>query len=287
MKSVVVASGNLEDYQKVGTDSFLLPLTKFSVSYEKTYKLPEIKELTEKKVECEFFVVINKMIFDEEMEKLIEILKELEKMRIAGIFFYDLSLLELKKDLLLKTPFVWNNTHMVTNFKTCDYYLKQGVKYAVMSGELSKEEILNLVKKTKIKLFYTLLSYPVIAHSRRKLLSNYAKSNGIKKDSSLMIHEKIQKQDYLVTENNEGTSFFYYTLPNYFSMLKELNVDYVILNEDFIDHTIFLQLLELTNQYLQQKISVNALIEKVEKQIGNHAPFLENKTIYRVKKEGK
>lgn len=288
MKSIVVPMmDSFLEYQKLGVKSFLLPLKHYSVSYPKVYSLEEIEMLKGDNPNLEFFVVMNKTIFNKDIDKLVDVVKRLEKLQIQGIFFYDLALLELKHRLQLKTPLVWNQTHMVTNSKTCNYYFRNQVDYAVISGELEKTEIYDLISNTKIKLFYTLLSYPIVAHSKRSLLTNYAKISKLEKKNFLKIHEKISDQDYLLTETEDGTSFFYNQIPNHFSVLENLSVDYVILNESYIEHSLFMNLLAITNQYLHQEVSFNVMLESANQLLDSPAPFLDHKTIYCVKKEGK
>ncbi len=287
MKSIVaVCNDQIEDYLAYGQKAFLLPLRDYSVSYQNTYTLEQIKIFRKKYTDLELFVVINKTIFNEDLYELEKIMDELNSLDIQGIFFYDLALLEIKRRKKLDVNLVWNQTHMVTNSKSCDYYYSKGVHYAVIAGELEKSEILDLVKNTKMKLFYTLLSLPVVAHSRRKLITNYQKMNELEPDHQLLIHEKIGNQDYLVQEEDSGTTFFYQKLSNHYSLLKELTVDYVILNESYMDHQLFLLLLNYTNQYLRNEISFDQLLDFVEPHLDSSAPFLNQKTIYRVKKGG-
>lgn len=285
MKTVVAATKPLEEYLACGQKSFLLPLKGYSVSYERQYTLEEIKEIRSQYREVELFVVMNKNIFNQELEECCQILKELDDLFLQGILFYDYSILAFKKKLGLRIPLVWNQTHMVTNSKTCDYLLHHQVEYAVIAGELSKEEILDLVTHTNMKFFYTLVSFPIVAHSKRVLLTNYAKTNQLKPKTALSIHEKITDQDYLVTEEESGSSFFYQAIPNYYSMLKELQIPYVILNESYMEHDLFMKILTFTNQYLFHEISFSKLEEKVAPLLSHRAPFLQNKTIYQVKKE--
>lgn len=288
MKSVVaVTLDSLDEYLECGQKSFLLPLKDYSVSYQKTYTLKEIQELREKYPDVELFIVMNKTIFNEELEKIENILRKIDSICIQGILFYDLAILELKQKNSFQTKLVWNQTHMVTNSKTCDFYLHQGVDYAVIAGELEKSEIVSLVENTKMKLFYTLVSKPVIAHSRRSLITNYKKMSGEEKKCALTIYEKVKQEKYLVTEDKGETSFFCYDIPNHYSILKDVEFDYVILNESYMEHSIFMQFLKPTVSYLEENISIDQLLDIIHPILGEKSFFLNNKTIYRVKKEGK
>jgi len=288
MKSAVVLTNkNIGEYKKCGTDCFLLPLSSFSVSYPVTFSLCDIKKMKEDHPSCSFFVIMNKMIFNHEIDALKQVLEDLDSLFFSGIFFYDMAFLKLKNQLFLKTPLIWNNTHMVTNSNTLNFLFEQQVSAAVISGELEKSEILSLVQNTKMPLFYTLLSHPIVAHSKRHLLTHYSKISHLPMKHKLMIHEKVSGKDYFVTEERDGVSFFDQMIPNHYEMLKELVCSYVILNESDIDHVLFMSLLTVTNEYLTEKKSYEDMYFEVEKLLGTYAPFLHQKTIYQVKKEGK
>ena len=131
------------------------------------------------------------------------------------MFFYDLSILELKKELHLNLDLVWNNTHMVTNYYTSNYYYDKGCKYSYLSNEITIDEIIEFKKKAKAKLIFMLLGYPVVSFSKRKLLTN---SNF---EKELKIKEPISKQEYKVIESKFGTTFKYNKVRNNASCLKE------------------------------------------------------------------
>ena len=66
-------------------------------------------------------------------------------------------------------------THMTTNSSNCNYFYKEGVNYALLSKELTVDEI-NLTKKnTNIKIMVELISRATIAFSKRKLLTSFNK----------------------------------------------------------------------------------------------------------------
>ena len=173
MEIIIKPEKNIEEYINIGIHSFLLPLKNYSVEYHTYFNLEEIKKIRQQYKEIDLFISMNKNIMNEELDDLKNILLELEKLSIKGVFFYDSSIIKLKKDLNLKLDLVWNQTHMVTNYQTCDYYHKMGVKYALLSKEITKEEILEIVSKSKINPIVELISKPSIAFSKRKLVSNY------------------------------------------------------------------------------------------------------------------
>lgn len=66
--------------------------------------MDEIRDLCEKYPEEEIFLSFNKNLFNHELPVVESILKELDSLPIAGIFFYDLAILRLAQELHLKIP---------------------------------------------------------------------------------------------------------------------------------------------------------------------------------------
>ena len=146
---VEVASKEISNY--VGRcDALLLGLENFSVLNSVTFSVDEICKITKDYPDIDIFVKMDKNLFNNEIEDVRRVLEQFEQMSIRGVFFYDLAILELKQELSLALDLVWSQTHMVTNYRTCDYYYQQGVHYALLSKEITLDEILAIVKKSSI-----------------------------------------------------------------------------------------------------------------------------------------
>ena len=217
-------------------DSFVLPILGFAVDYNNYFTLEEIEAILSK-TDKEIFVVINKMISNKDIKDLETLMLKLDKVGIAGIFFYDMAVLEIKRRLNLSVDLVWNNTHMVTNYYTCNCYYDLGVKYAYLSNEITIDEILELNKKSNTQNIFMLLGYPVVSFSKRRLVSNCGFRENI------IINEPVSKQKYMVKENSDGTTFKYDSIRNNASCLEKIvdsGLDYVYLIEDDINHDEFI-----------------------------------------------
>ena len=75
-----------DNFNEYKCDEFILALSNYSVQSIKYYDLDEIKNIRNKSNK-EIFIKINKNIFNNEIDKLRDILIELDKMNIYGIFF--------------------------------------------------------------------------------------------------------------------------------------------------------------------------------------------------------
>ena len=279
MEILVKPVKSIELYESA--DGFVLPLKDYSVDYRNYYTFDEIKDITNK-TNKKVFVVMNKMMENEDIENIKKILIEFDSINITGIFFYDLSVLELKKELNLNVNLVWNNTHMVTNYSSCNYYYEEGCNYAYLSNEITLDDILLINEKSKASLIFMLLGYPVVSFSKRKLVSN---SNF--KDS-IIIDEEISKQKYIVFEDKNGTTFKYNKIRNNSICLKELinnNFPFVYLIEDDIEHDKFIKGLNLTSNFIKNNIDNLEYISSMKELFGADTGFLYRKTIYKVTKK--
>ena len=272
----VIRDSNYLEYLDNGLDGLILPLENFSVDYFKYYNISDIKEY-KKNTDKLCFVVINKMIFNNELDNLLKVLKELENIKVDGVFFYDLAVLNLVKENKININLIYNGTHMVTNSDTINLYYDLGVKRAYLSNEITKDEVLNIRSNTKSDLFILLLGNPVVAMSRRSLLTSYFANKNKSKSDLITIKEPKSGQEFLVKEDSNGTTFFYNKRLNLSSVYKELDdsgINYGIIEQGDYDG----------NQYKELiKAFVNFNKQKIDELVGHNRGFLYRETIYKVK----
>ena len=274
---------NTSNFNNLKTDGIILSLKDYSVQSTIYYELDEIKEIINKYPKLEVFIKMNKNIFNDEIDKLKEVLIELNKLNIKGIFFYDLAILNIKQELNLDVDLVWDQSHMVNNYRTCDYYYNEGVKYALLGKEITLEEIKEIVEKSKITSMVEVVSTPAIAYSKRKLLTNYYKSINKTKKDTLEILEKVTNKYYIVKESNNGTSFYTKDIMNGTSIIKDLysvNTPYIIMREDGVPA--FDELVNDTFEFIENKCKDEEYIEKYKK-LGDNTNFFFKETMYKVK----
>ena len=220
---------------------------------------------------------------NEDIDSLKEVLLELDRMKVAGIFFYDLAVLELKRELNLRVPLIWNQTHMVNNYRTCDYYYDKGVEYALLGKEITLDEILDIISKSKISCMVEVVSRPSVAFSKRKLVSNYFQDLGEVGSNELLVKEKVTGDFYHVVEDSYGTCFYLNTITNGTSVIRELNnagCFAIIMREYGIDD--FNELVFDTMKYIEGDCKNSSYISKYKK-LGDSTNFFFKKTIYKVK----
>ena len=290
MKLLVVPKNTqIDHFCKLGVHSFLFGVKDFSTNFKTSLSLSEIRNICNEYPKEEIFLSMNKNLFNQELSSVRKILLELNSLPIAGIFFYDLAILQLSHELKLTIPLVWNQTHLVTNYQTCNYYFKQGVSYALVSSEITLDEMLDIKKNTDMKLMSTIFGYPIIAHSKRKLISNYFASIQKKKEEkSYEIHESMRQDPYLLQEDNTGTTFYYHRLLNGTEplySLKDANFAYGVVYDDCEDE-VMNEVICCFQQILNGKSDKEQLNSHMKSLIGSYTGFFYQKTIYKVKKNG-
>ena len=253
---------NIKDY----VDAYLIPLKDLSINYPNTFSLDEIKQI--KTINKQIFVILNKNIHNNELSHLENTLKEIENLNINGIIFYDIAIVNLKQKLMLKTPLVWNQEHLATNYGTVNYWYDKGIKYTYLSSELTKREIDEIKNNTKSKLFVNIFGYIPMFTSRRHLIKNYLDTFNIKNNSN--IHEiKKEGKSYKINDTEIGTTVY----SNYILNAVDINfdnIDYLVFNSNLINEQDFLEVLK---NYKNKKEN------KFPKETG----FLYKETIYKVK----
>ncbi len=279
--ALVTDASNILEYTKIGADAFIFGLKNYSSGYNNELTIDEIREIKNNN-SFEIFIAINKNIFNNELDELESSLIELDKIGINGILFYDLAVLSIRNRLNLKVDLVWNQTHMVTNYNTCNYYYDKGCKYGVLASEITLDEINEIASKTKMKLFTNIFGYPVMGYTRRHLLENYFKSINKNREKNQYV-VKNNNEEYIVSEEKYGNAFYFGKVLNGSEVVNKLNVDYLILNDNMIDKDIFKKCLELYKKLVDTKN--NDCVKEIDDLVGDNRGFFFKKTIYKVKKD--
>lgn len=269
-------------------DGAILALKDYSVMGKDYYTLEEIEKIASNNLDKDIFVSLNRNFFNADISYLKDILLRLENSKVKGILFYDLAILQLKKELNLKIPLVWNQTHMVNNYKTCDYYFSRGVEYALLGKEITLDEVVEIIKKSSIKCMVEVVGCASVAFSKRKLLTNYYTDLGKEVKNELNILERVSNDNYIVKEEKSGTGFYKEKITNGTGIIKYLynaGCEYIIMRDDLEKEEDFYELLKDTKQYILEKCSLDSYVSKYKK-LGDYTNFFFNKTIYKVKKNG-
>ena len=272
---VMPSDNNIEKLRE--TDGYLLSLQGWSVNSPYKVTLEEIKNIKNEMKSKEIFVSLNKNIYSSEIESLKNILKEIETLELAGIFYADTCFIQLKKELHLKTPLIWAQEHLTTNYETINFWNQYGVSGAYLSPEITLKEIEEIKNHTSSTLVVPIFGYLPMFSSKRHEIKNYFNHFQIHDSSSIYYIEKENKS-YPIIDEEDGTTAYTAFILNGVEEYLKLNVDYVTLNSFDIDSEVFLKILNIyKNKNIEEAKKIEQWISNLDK------GFLYKETIYKIK----
>lgn len=275
---------NINDVLKY-SDAILIGLKNMCVNMPDSFEMDEIKDINNlcKEQGKELFVAINKNMHTNDLDMLKDILSKIDDLSLNGIFYYDISIVQYKKELDFKTPLVWSQEHLTTNYATMNYWNSKGISYAYVSSEITLDEIEVITKESTMNLIVPVFGYLPMFVSKRNLVNNYKEYFNLKDDS---INYELEKEDrtYPIDNNNLGTVVYSSSILNgleELERLEKLNVSYVTLNSYRIPCSKFIQVVELFSNRDYKNNIIDDMFPNTDK------GFLYKETIYRVKKNEK
>ena len=245
-----------------------------------------LEELKEKNYE-NIFITLDKNMFNSDLFFLEKTLKELDKLNIRGVLFYDLAVLSITKRLDLDLNLIWAGDFLTTNYKTCNYYFKEGVKGVLISNVLTCDEICEISKQVELDTYVNIFGKEMMTISKRHLISNYFEY--INEKDQKEKHNMIEKdKSYRITEASYGTKIYSDYVLNgivYLDRLKQAGVKYIILDDFDIESSIFEKVLNIFNSAIKDCKNLELKEKEIDKLIETKRGFFDKKTIYKVKKK--
>ena len=238
-----------------------------------------------KGINKDIFICLNKNMHNGDLDRLKEILIELDKYNIKGVLYYDVAVLSIYKSLDLNYDLVWAQEHLTTNSSTINYWNSFGVNYTYLSSDITEEEIIEISKNTKSKLIVNLFGYLPMFVSKRHIVKNYLEYFKLD-DSSSVNYMTKESKTYPIIDNNIGTSVYSANILNGIRTSLNIDVDYIVLNSFDIELDKFISVIKMfksvnKDNVLEYEDKINNMFTNVDN------GFLNTKTIYRVKKDEK
>jgi putative protease len=285
MKLLVVPN-KIEDLDNIlnkNIEGVVLGIEDLSIYFNFTIKNNEISEVANKlkQKNKKLFLSANKIMHNKDLVILKEFLDIIKDITIEGLFISDLGAYNIISKEYPSIPIVMNQAHLITNSKTCNYWLNKGVKYAKLSVELTMDEINEIKKNTEILTINNVFGYIPMFNSPRKLLTNYF--NYIKKDKesgSYYIYDEKRNARYIIDEKKQ-TVIFSNNVMNAVRERDQLNLDYGIINGYKISSEI---LLEAIDAFTDENTDRDILYIKLSEKLPNmDTGFLYKESIYKVR----
>lgn len=241
---------------KVKNINFLFPIKDYCVGYKTVYTLNDIKT-------PHSYIFINRILDNSSISNLKEELQN-RNPNIAGICFTDLGIIEIIKELKLDLKLIYMQNHNTTNAVSINYYLEY-VDSILISTDITQEEILTILEKTKKPLIVPYFMLVDVMYSRRKLLTNFQEEFKIPKKQEALLHESIADIDFKAIENEFGTVLYAKKFIDY-RHLQHKNILYHYINPIGLD-----------------KKMVECIMNGEDVSTISNTGFLNKKTYYRLK----
>lgn len=258
-------------------DGYIFGLKDFSINFLHTFSKEELESIYKKIKENgkEIYFAINKNLHNDEIKKLKEILLQIEKLNIDGIFYADNAFITLKEELKLKTKLIWYQEHLSTSYSSINTYYELGIKSATISNDITLHEVKEIIKNTKSELYYMVFGYLPMFVSERNQIKNYEKYFNIKRSTEYN-YFICEEKKYPIIDNHLGTMAFSFNpicaYQEYLQMKDDLYA--IILSDLFIKQETYLKIIQKFKE--QNEIDINSLIE-------TSSHFLYQDTIYKIK----
>lgn len=264
-------------------DGIILGIDGLSVNLPFYIQVDELEKY--QNIDKKIFITLNKNFHNKDLPILEKTLKKMKKYPIDGVFYYDISIVNLKQKLDISYPLIWSQEHLVTNAETCNFWKTNGVSGAYLSNEITLEEIKEIRNNTDVQLFVTIFGYLPMFVSKRHLVKNYLKQFHLKEQGN---HYKILKENktYPIVDDKNGTTVYSSYILNAileYLELKQQNIDYVILNSFGIKFPTFIQILQLLSTLTEQ--NKQEIFDEINKLCNQNTDkgFLYKETVYKVK----
>ena len=266
MSNLVVIPGKMEDINKIlnmDIKGIILGVKSLSI-YPLELDIDniiDIKNNTDKKV----YVIIKKMIHNNDLDMVREVINKINNSNIDGIIFYDLGVFNIIKKMNVNKELILSMEHLNASINSHLFYKKRGITGSIVTNDITYNEVLDIKNNTGMNIFYMVYGYLPIFYSRRCLITNYFKYID-KENNSDRYYIYNDNMEYMVIEHNFGT-IIYSPLVNMINEIDKLsNIDNLIIDLSYNND------IDIIDKYLNKEHMDNT-----------YTGFFDKKTIYKLR----
>jgi len=269
---------DLVEMKESGVDTVVVGGTSFSVGATLKLELNDLRECVKKVHELMMgvYVLCNAMVFDEDIELLRDYLLELKEMGVDGIYYADVSVYMIAKEIAVIDKLIFAPGFILVNTPDIELYLKQGIQQVELSNELTLEEKIEISKSFENQIQMVVHGYLMMSYSRRELLSNYFDEVGIglevKDCLAYYLVEETRENPMPIMEVEKGTLIYSPYILESFDEIKRLHesgVNHFRIEGLFLDKE---SVIDLIKAY--QSILAGMDAEKVKRDFKEKYPFV-------------
>lgn len=199
------------------TDAYLLNHSFFSTPSQQNFTLTNLKKAILKihKLKKKAYVLVNKIFFDTELEKLKCFLITLKGINVDSIYYADFAVYELAKEYHMEHLLVFYHETFARSSYDIQTYLSFSEQKVIISKDATFENIQKLNNKEKLGLLF--FGYFPIYYSKRKVITNQKNIYHLPISTKEIYQLKEEKRDELhfCIENKNGTIIYHHTPLSY------------------------------------------------------------------------
>lgn len=220
---LLAPAGNMEKLKTAfhfGADAVYLGLKNFSLrNFAGNFDLEELKKAVEfaNNIEKKIYVTLNMLPFDEDLEQLKSIAKQLETIKPHGVIAADPGVFQICKKVCPSIDVHISTQTNVMNTETANFWFDNGIKRIVIAREMSIEQINQMVKNSSGQIEVFAHGALCISYSGRCFLSLYMTGRDANRGECTqscrwkynVLEEKERPGQYFPIEEDErGTYIF-------------------------------------------------------------------------------
>lgn len=269
MKLIVSANSydHLSELLKLKIDGILLSIDKLSVNDSFYINKEDLANIDFKGKEV--FISLNKLMHNADLPLLRETLAYLKDKNVR-IMFYDMAVYMIAREYDMLDKLVIMQDHLNASTLSNNFYEKRGLKGSFITSDITKDELLEIKKHSKMEIFFLGYGYAPIFYSRRYLITNYLKYIKEKNNGTDYKIVSDTNKAYIIDEEAYGTTVYTEEPINLINYLDDLKaIDYLVLKSN-----------KITDQEFNKMVTKFINHNQVE---NPYIGFFNTKTIYRVK----
>ncbi len=194
---ILAPAGNkamLQAAINAGADAVYFGIKEFNMrDSAKNFTIEEVKQFPKIKK----YLTVNTIIYDEEIDKVKEVLTEL-KDYIDAVICWDLAVIKIAKELNI--PIHLSTQASVSNLKAIEQYKELGVERVILARELSLNQIKKIKENSKIEIEVFCHGAMCVSYSGRCFLSQHLFQRSANRGKCI----QPCRREYKITDTEEN-----------------------------------------------------------------------------------
>lgn len=276
MKNNILLTVNSDSDFNYDVYGYIIGIDSLSVNFSKYFNVSDIINILNKINNKKLFISLNRLIFNNDLNKIEKFLVSISKYNIAGIFISDVGIINIIKRLKLDIKIILNQDNLITNYKTINWYKNRNINDIVISNEITYKDI-NIIRKSADTILYKkIFGYIKLSTSKRKFITSYFENFNIKSDIKKAYIKNTNK--YIILEDYFGTYIFSDKVMFLNNELNYFSCNYYIIDTFLINNNLSTLIINYYNNNFDKEIEkkINSIIETSKY-------FIDTNTIFKVK----